>query len=76
MKKLIYITAVLLLTACDCGCGRHKHKIGDVTEYKLNTTRVLILDTLYKNNQPYYKVKTDDNQIQEVPELELENRNY
>ena len=76
MKKLIYMTAILLLTACNCDCGRFEHQIGDVTEYKLNTTKVLILDTLYKNNQPYYKVKTDNNEVQEVPEIELENRNY
>jgi len=76
MKKLICITAVSLLTACSCDCGRYKHQIGDVTEFKLNTTRVLILDTLYKNNQPYYRVKTDNNVVQEVAEIELEGKNY
>ncbi len=75
MKKMFLLVTVVILTSCNCK-ARYKHKIGDVTEYKLNTTRVLILDTLYKSNKPFYKVKTDGGFSGEVDEQELEDRNY
>jgi hypothetical protein len=76
MKKLFLLVTIVALTAC-CNCNnRYKHQIGDVTEYKLNTTRVLILDTLYKIDKPYYKVKTDEGWTGEVDEQELESKNY
>ena len=70
MKKLVLIGLFGILLSCNNG---FKHDIGDVTKYKLYSNRVLILDTLTKNGEPYYKVEvTDCSECDEASELELE----
>jgi hypothetical protein len=53
MKFLIIILSVILFTSCDCGCdiqkyGKHKYKIGDVVHLKVSDSKVIILDTVRK----------------------------
>lgn len=71
MKKLLFVILLTtIITSCDC---RFKHRIGDVTKYKLYSNKVLILDTFTKNNEPYYKVEvTDCDECKEASDLELE----
>ena len=70
MRKLLLIGLFGILLSCNNG---FKHDIGDVTKYKLYSNRVLILDTLTKNGEPYYKVEvTDCSECDEASELELE----
>lgn len=70
MRKLLLIGLFGILQSCNNG---FKHDIGDVTKYKLYSNRVLILDTLTKNGEPYYKVEvTDCDECKEASELELE----
>jgi len=74
MKTILMCITLTVLVSCSS--KRFKHNIGDVTIYKIYSNKVLILDTVMKNNKPYYIIEDSESQeIVEVSEIELADGN-
>ena len=72
MRKLILLT-VTVLSLYSCTCNEWKYKRGDVVEHKLAPDHVLlVLDTITKYGQNYYKVCDQDGKKYEFGEFEIE----
>ncbi len=71
MRKLVLLV-VTVISLYSCNCHEWKYKRGDVVEHKLYIDDLLVLDTLTKNGENYYRLKDSDGNQYTYGEFELE----